>query len=56
VPLLELTCRIDAEAFQAAAVKALGGTPCGYKIGAWAWGAVSGLAGPSRLLNYGVPH
>ena len=34
VPLDEIATRADAEAFQAAAVKALGGTPCGYKIGA----------------------
>ena len=34
LPLHELTSRTSAEAFQAAAVKALGGKPCGYKIGA----------------------
>lgn len=34
VPLHEIATRADAEAFQAAAVKALAGTPCGYKIGA----------------------
>jgi 2-keto-4-pentenoate hydratase len=33
-PLHELASRADAEAFQAAAIKALGGEPCGYKIGA----------------------
>src|SRR5216684_1091829 len=34
LPLHELASRADAEAFQQAAVRALGGEPCGYKIGA----------------------
>jgi 2-keto-4-pentenoate hydratase len=34
IPLHELASRAEAEAFQAAAVRALGGEPCGYKIGA----------------------
>ena len=34
LPLHELGSRADAEAFQGAAVRALGGEPCGYKIGA----------------------
>jgi 2-keto-4-pentenoate hydratase len=33
-PLHELASRAEAEAFQQAAVRALGGEPCGYKIGA----------------------
>lgn len=34
LPLDKLASRAEAEAFQAAAVSALGGVPCGYKIGA----------------------
>jgi 2-keto-4-pentenoate hydratase len=34
LPLHKLANRAEAEAFQAAAVSALGGVPCGYKIGA----------------------
>jgi 2-keto-4-pentenoate hydratase len=34
LPLHQLASRADAEAFQLAAVRALGGAPCGYKIGA----------------------
>lgn len=34
LPLHELASRAEAEAFQAAAVRALGGESCGYKIGA----------------------
>jgi 2-keto-4-pentenoate hydratase len=34
LPLHKLAGRSEAEAFQAAAVRALGGEPCGYKIGA----------------------
>lgn len=34
IPLHELATRAAAEAFQAAAVEALGGSRCGYKIGA----------------------
>lgn len=34
LPLDKLASRVEAEAFQAAAVRALGGVPCGYKIGA----------------------
>ena len=34
LPLDKLASRTEAEAFQAAAVDALGGVPCGYKIGA----------------------
>jgi 2-keto-4-pentenoate hydratase len=34
LPLDKLASRAEAEAFQAAAVDALGGVPCGYKIGA----------------------
>ncbi len=34
LPLDKLAGRAEAEAFQAAAVGALGGVPCGYKIGA----------------------
>jgi hypothetical protein len=38
-PLHQLGSRAEAEAFQVAAVRTLGGDPCGYKIGAT--GAVS---------------
>ena len=34
LPLHQLGSRTDAEAFQMAALTALGGEPCGYKIGA----------------------
>jgi hypothetical protein len=34
LPLDKFDSRADAEAFQAAAVQALGGSRCGYKIGA----------------------
>lgn len=34
LPLHKLASRAEAEAFQRAAVRALGGEPCGYKIGA----------------------
>ena len=34
LPLDKLAIRAEAQAFQAAAVDALGGVPCGYKIGA----------------------
>ena len=34
IPLHELASRTEAEAFQVAAVRALRGEPCGYKIGA----------------------
>jgi 2-keto-4-pentenoate hydratase len=34
LPLDKLASRAEAEAFQAAAIRALGGVPCGYKIGA----------------------
>jgi 2-keto-4-pentenoate hydratase len=34
LPLDKLASRAEAEAYQAAAVSALGGVPCGYKVGA----------------------
>jgi 2-keto-4-pentenoate hydratase len=34
VPLQDIAGRAEAEAFQAQAIRALGGEPCGYKIGA----------------------
>jgi 2-keto-4-pentenoate hydratase len=48
IPLHELASRAAAEAFQAAAVAALGGNRCGYKIGATS-------AEVQRLLNCRAP-
>jgi 2-keto-4-pentenoate hydratase len=48
IPLHELASRAEAEAFQAAAVAALGGNRCGYKIGATS-------ADVQRLLNCREP-
>jgi 2-keto-4-pentenoate hydratase len=49
LPLHELRSRADAEAFQEAAVRALGGEPCGYKIGATSLEV-------QRLLNVREPN
>lgn len=48
LPLHKLASRTDAAGFQAAAVRALGGVPCGHKIGATSLGV-------QKLLNCRQP-
>jgi 2-keto-4-pentenoate hydratase len=49
LPLHEIGSRAEAEIFQEAAVRALGGEPCGYKIGATSLEV-------QRLLNFREPN